>query len=240
MSYNDLKHDPDVIKKAWVKVKPKAIITKEACKIVFPKHYLDGTLGSVEENYYVLGIFAIVIGNKYAVSMANASIPLVPENVNVVHHEGQEFVELMFEANSIVCPDYSLFMNSNIVYEIYNEFYGKANVPFYINPVRLSNLFRTAKSLADVNLGGSPALFDVLASTIIRHEDDLGKQYRYFIKKQSDVEVGKYVYISQSSVIHNRSNFLTKVGGAYFNDGLRSSLITTNNRSDPIEQIYRS
>lgn len=240
MDVTALKRDPDFIKKHWIAQADGSIITTVPCKVYVPKHYVEGPLGTIDENFNVVAIYGVVIGDKYSVSIASAIMPLSPDGTNIVTIDEGSYLELTWEAGSVICPNTDLFKNDQLVYEIYSEIIAKGKTPWYLKYTDLPNVLYSAKKYAGVNLGAARSILEVFSATRARQSGDRSLYYRNMLKKQADVEAIEPDIIPLRSVAFGATNTTSRTVGAYLDPGISSSLVNRTKQNENIEDLLRS
>lgn len=229
--------------KAWrYDNKANVIVAAEPCRIMFPKHYVDGgKLGLMENNILVVAIFAIVVEDKYfAVSNAAAQMPLSPDSVNTVTIDDAEYYELSWDKDSIICPNTKLVKNKDIAYEINSEFVKKGKTPWYMNALDLISLTNTFEEYAGVNLGVSETELGIQTAARMRQPENRTRFIREKFKTQDDLENMPSAIIPLRSIGGGASNTNARIIGSYHNEGIVSSLVNTTEKVEAIEEFLRS
>lgn len=217
-----------------------SVITTQGCKIYIPERYKLKRLMMQGAETYILAIYALVVEDKYyAVSMANAMIPLGPAQISTVKFDDEPYLELTFEAGSTVFTGTDLVKNNTLVYAIFDEFFSKAHVPWFIGYEDLAKLFDTADYHAGLNLGRSRAILEMIASMIARDPDNRTLYYRHVVKDKNTLQRHPPVVIPLRSVALGATNTTAKLIGAYADEGLTSALVNESTRVEPIEAILR-
>jgi len=215
------------------------IVTTKPCKIQVPERYLNRQLASIGAEVYILGIFAIIVDQDYAVSLTNAMMRINPASTETVEIEEENYLEFHFQAGDRVFDSTDLVQNNTLTYYIYDEFVAKGRIPWFMNYFDMAKLFETAKEHAGMNLG-NPAVLELIISTIARDPKEITRLYRHAIKKVEDVYRLAPKVVPFRSVIYNTSDTTSKLIGAYFSDGVTSALVNPSERVERIEQLLRT
>jgi hypothetical protein len=80
-----------------------------------------------------------------------------------------------------------LVKNDVLVYRIYDEYFSKANIPWYFNYEDLGYIFLTAKKHANANVGEDPKVTQLLVSLISRTSADKTLYYRTAVKSREEM-----------------------------------------------------
>lgn len=239
MDISNLKRAPDVIHRNWVNQKGGQIVTKVPCKVLFPKHYLDSQLGSVDERFNTIAIFAVVMGDSYGVSSALAVMPFTPDETNVVTIDGTPYAELSWEAGSVVCPNRNLVVNDKMAYAVYDEIVAKGKTPWYLTPVDLGTLFDSSVKHAGANLHSAPAILQIFTASRVRIPGDRSRYAREVYKTQDDLINMPTDVIPLRSVSYGATNTTARLTGAYLSEGINSSLLNPAKQTEEIEELLR-
>lgn len=211
------------------------LVTTTGCKIYFPKHYVNGKLGSIESNIHVLGIYAIVINDShYAVSAICAKQILTPDTINNVTIDESPYLELIFEPNSVVILGLDTIKVSPFVFNIYDELIAKGKTPWYLDYADLGSLFDSALVHAGANLQSPRAILEMLSASRARLSTDRSKYYRNSLKTQAEYDSTTPDMIPLRSVAYGATNTTAKLLGSYLSEGISSALV---NPSDHVEKV---
>lgn len=242
MDIKSLKHDtPRVLKALHVDKKNHLIIAKEEVRIQFPKHYLTGKLGFLDSRYNVAGIITYIVGNSYSVNLTHAIIPFTPDSVNVLKIDSGEYMELVFNKGSIICPNTKLAQKKTLVFEIYDEIIAKGKQPWYVGHTERGMLLDTIQKFAGVDLGAGKALLAIFTSSCMRSPTDRSIPAREFFKTQADYDNPDLIdVIPLRSVAYGADNTTSRILGSYAKVGLASSLVNPSESTADIENILRT
>ncbi len=238
MDISNLIRDADKVR-ACLKKDNGGIRAIKPCKLYFPNWYVNTELCGIDDEVRVIGIFAIVVDDKYySVSKADALIITEPFTTNIVEINGDSYMELVFTPGDMVLKNINLIRTGTLVYRIYNEIVAKGNVPWYFNLMDLCFVFDTAQLHGGVNLNTDSAILELIASCMARQKNDISKYYRHQTFGKAD-DVKNLKFISLNNVAHQASDTTSKLLGAYFNTGVTSALVTQNNHTESIETVLR-
>lgn len=233
-----LKRDADQVKRHLKVREDGAVYTTAPCKIMIPTRYKERHLANVGAETHVLGIFAIIVGDYYAVNNTCAMMRINPSSTETVSVDDTSYLEFHFNAGDKVIHSTDLIMNDTLTYYIYDEFIAKGRIPWFINYIDLAKLFDTAEEHAGVNLGNR-AVIDLIISTIARQPDDLTKLYRHGLTKIEDVYTNPPAIVPFRSVIWNTADTTSKLIGAHFGDSVTSALVNPSESVERIEELLR-
>lgn len=220
--------------------KTKSLVTARGCKIYVPVRFTERGLASVSVETNVVGIFAIVVEDKYYATMiVNALVRLDPNATNRVNFDGDEYYEFVFNPGSTVIPSLSLVKQNTIVYRIFDEFVNKGRIPWYLRYPELARLFDTAKKHAGANIGGDHEVTELIISMITRNSENRSQYYRQVIQSPEDLDTNPPIHTPLKSVIDSATNTTNKLGGSYMQEGIISALGSPSERTERIEALLR-
>lgn len=237
---SSLIRDPAKVHAALQEMEDGRVIAVQPVKIYSPVRYAERNLSYIGANIYILGIFGITVDDKYlGVSLLNTMVPIEPTVTNRVKIDEDDYYEFVFIAGATVFKTVHLVRTDTLVYRIYDEFIAKGYVPWYLGYEEIGHIFDTAKQFADANIGQNPEITQLIASIIARDPKDRTKYYRTAIQSYEDLAKVKPAFVPLKSVQYSATNTTTKLGGAYFQQGVVSALISPSTRTERIESILR-
>lgn len=227
MDISNLIRKPSIVNKAWFSPPDTGtIIAKKACKVYFPKHYMDGKLGHIDDKFNVMGVFGITVDDKYfCASDALAVMAFTPDVINIVKIQDAEYYELGWEEGSVICPNRFLVQNKSLMYEVSNEFVSKGKTPWYFDKAMMANVYKTDKLHGGVRMGDDRAIISTTASFRARDPKNREQAFRYSVRTQKEFDEGQPDYLPLNSVAATASNTATKLIGAYLQEGMVSAII---------------
>lgn len=240
MNINDLIRDPKRVHANLRELEDGRLITLTGCRIYTPVRFSERGLTSIGVETHIVGIYAIVVEDKYyGVSMVNAMMRIDPGVRNVVNIDGDDYYEFVFEAGSTVIASVNLVKTDVLTYRIYDEIISKGNVPWYLGYSELAKIFDTAKYHAGANIGGDHEVTELLVSMISRDPVDRTKYYRQSVRTSEDLNKIKPAFIPLKSVTYSATNTTNKLAGSHFSEGVVSALVSPSERTERIEELLR-
>jgi hypothetical protein len=217
-----------------------SVIANETVKIYVPNRFLEKGLAYVGVDTYILGIYAIVLEDKYyGVSLVNAMIPIDPSQTNRLKWQDEVYLEFIFNKGATVFKSTDLVKTDVLTYRIYDEILSNGNIPWYVGYEELGHLFDTAQYHAGANIGANQEVTQLIASIVARDSKDRTKFYRSTITETSDLVNHPPVFIPLKSVEYAATNTVNKLGGSYMSVGIVSALINPTERVERIEHLLR-
>lgn len=240
METDKLRRDAPAVLKGLKELPDGRVVALKPCKIYIPRRFADYGLAMVGVETHILGIYAIVMEDQYyAVNSVNAMVSIDPFQTNKIKIDGDEYYEFVFPAGSTVITNLDLVKTDTLTYLIFDEFFQKGNIPWYVGYEELGKIFDTAKKHAGANIGMQREVTQLIVSIVARDSKDRTKNYRTVAKTPEDLVMNKPVFIPLMSVRFASTNTMTKLGGSYFGKGLNSALIDPSDRPERIETILR-
>lgn len=181
------------------------------------------------------GVYALIIGDDYAVSTTLTTISTDPDTIETVTIENMEYYAFHYQAGGRFMTDTACVKVDSLPYRIFDAVIDKGKVPWYLDYLGLSELFDSAKKYCGVNLDTiDHAIFEMVAAVISRQASDRSKFYRH------GKDEGRPAFIPMRSVQYGASNTTAKLIGAYWSEGLMSSLVHPSERKELIEDLLRA
>ena len=214
------------------------VVTTVECKIYIPVRYAERKLAYISNEIYILGIYAIVVEDRYyAISLLNTMVPIDPTETNVIKINNEGYYEFVFSPGSTVFKTTDLVKADALIYRIYDEFLAMGHIPWFVGYEDLGKIFDSAKEFAGANIGTNPEITQLIASLIARDPKDRTNYYRTVINSPTDLVSNPPIFIPLKSVQYSATNTTTKLGGSYFQQGVISALIDPSTRSESIETL---
>lgn len=240
MDWTRWKREPEQAHKALTVLKDGSIMTTRGCKIYVPERFVEKQLAVIGAETYIVGIFAIVVDDKYyGVSTTNAMMRVTPTTISTVKFDQDSYLELTFDPGSVVFATNLLIKSDTLVYYIFDEFIAKGRIPWYIGYEDLATLFESADRHAGVSLGANHSILEMFAAAVARNGQNRSKYYRHSIESQEDPVKRPPAFIPLRSITYGATNTTSKLMGSYWNDGLTSALVNPSEKQERIEELLR-
>lgn len=240
MDYTKLRRDAPAVLKIIKELPDGRMVVTKPCKIYIPKRFADYGMAMVGVETHILGMFAIVVNDEYyAVNTLCAMVSIEPTQTNKIKMQGDEYYEFVFAAGATLVTNLDLVKTDTLTYLIFDEFFQKGYIPWYMGYEELGKIFDTAKKHAGANIGMQREVIQLIASIVARDPSNRTKYYRTLVKTPEDLLAKPPAFIPLMSVQYAATNTMTKLGGSYFGKGLNSALIDPAERSERIESILR-
>ena len=241
--FDKLIRDPKRVESTLVE-KDSKILTKTGCKIYVPDDYRTYNFVKMEGTVEILGIYAIVIEDKYFAT-DNKTIKLVinPDSINSmkVEETGETFIEFSFDPGSVVIESTMVIKDKVLLYFIDDHFYGKGKVPSFLTYESYCTLFIDTEQYSGQQIGSSLSVTGLIAATISRDKNDLSKNYREVIKTKNEQISNPPEIVGLKAITVTASNTLSKTLGAYGGGkGTIAALVNQSRSMDEIEELLRT
>lgn len=236
MDISKLSHDKAKVSSAWM-YKDQAIVAKAALKIMIPSRYFDAGLAIVDPETYTLAVFAIIVEDKYfACSLATSLMKLMPTDRYEVMVDEEAYTIFEFDKGAVVTPNRNLVVRDTLIYDGWEMFISKTKWPWYVTDENVSIIFEDARKWTGVKLGSTPAIVQMIFSTIIRTKGNLNQKYRHALV---DNPMAQMEPVDLRSIIYGPSNTFSRLNGPYAKEGLPTALVNQSERSEPFEELFR-
>ncbi len=240
MDRSQLRRDPQAVRQAMKELPGGVLVTTQPCKIYIPQRYEEYGLAKLGIENHILGIFALVLEDgSYTVCLVNAMVPIDPVQTNKVKFDGDDYLEFVFQKGSTIMKSMDLVKTDTLTYLLFDEFFQKGNIPWYVGYEELGKLFDTAVKHAGAKIGQQREVTELIASIVARNPKDRTQNYRTLIKSEEDLVKTPPVFVPLMSIRYAATNTMTKIGGSYFSKGVNSALLSPAERPERIETILR-
>lgn len=237
------KRDPAYIKSIIKKTKDGRFVSDQALEIHFPSSYEEKHLAKMESYLECLGIFAIVDPkkNKYAVFNIPAMVRLsIPEMREYTYHEDKYKVLKFQPFDDIIIMD-KIEQNDKLAYWIYDYYIALGRVPWYMSYSDVLKIPDQDHQYANEKiLANSFQITDMIYSNIARNPNNNKQMYRYVLKKPEDEYFVHPEWVPLRNITLGSVDTLSKIMGAYYDDGLTSALAEPSKKLTTVERVLRS
>lgn len=238
MDIKKLKRDAAYIRSQLQESGNQLIALKET-KIYFPARFAERDLASIGQDIYVIGLFAVVIDDKFSSMNVTAMVPLTPTTYTTIEIDDVEYYEFIFEPGSVVVSNTDLVIRDTLVYYIVAEIISKGNIPWYLGYHELAAMFDSSEKHAGTRVLSQRKAIELWVSILARNPDKLIQYYAETIQSQNDIVTRPPVIVGMRNVSLIASGTLNRVVGSYMTDGIVSSLLNTSEEVGLLEQILR-
>lgn len=226
-----LKRNPKAIE-SKLYVKDNKVYTREKTIIEFPKWYENKGLLDIQSITFLYGIFAIIIGEEYSVSLIPTHITTTPLVTREVERDEETYVQFIYGKDSVIIDNIEVVKKELLSYELFDNFLIKGKVPWFIEYEDLIRIMDNLVYYAKSNLGNYHIANELVISFIARDKSDKNVFYRQRVKD-------KPLYINMISPFYSTRSTVAKLSSNYFRDSLVSALVQKEEESTRLENIVR-
>lgn len=235
LNVNQLKRDPVAIKKELVQASDHSVRLKTDARLLLPQPWLEKGLLTLGEKTTLLAIYALVIGNVYAVSTTLTMIESDPSVITTETIDDNEFYVLHYKPGDRFIVDANCVRRDSLPYRVFDTVLDRGKVPWFLTGEDLAQIYETSKHFASVGYPVDHSVFEIIIASLSRQKQDRSKFYR---------NGGRFdeppVFIPFRSVMYGASNTTAKLIGAYWTEGLTSALVYPSERKEVIEDLLRA
>lgn len=216
------------------------VIAKSPVTLQFPVRFKEIDLAQIGTESFVFGLFAIIVGDSYALCNVNAYLELGPASVEIVTIDETSYYQFHYQKGDIVFKTKELVARANLIYKAIEEFVFKGKIPWYVGYEDMGKLFDTAEKHAKTSAKILPSVVEFMAAYIGRDKTNRIKYIRETGKDYKDFTQAKMAWVPMRSVYWSAPGTVNKLAGAYFSDGIVSALVNPSERTEKIESILRA
>lgn len=240
MQVEKLTRDASSVTSKLKELEDGSLVCLEPMSITTPTRYVERGLAELGQDTYVVGIFALICGESYAVSLINAMMKIEPSSITTMKIKGEEYYRFDFDKGATLLTSLNLVKKDVLVYKIYDEILSKGKVPWFMTYEDMGAIFSSAKKHAGTHIGSNAVITELIVSLITRTKEDKTKYYRTIVETQADLLSKPPVFIPLKSVEYAATNTTNKLAGSYFADGVISALVNPAERRERLEDILMS
>lgn len=227
----NLKRNPKSIQ-SKVFVKNNKLYCKEKTIIEFPKWYMDKELGTMQEVAQVYGIFAMIVGNEYSVSVIPTLLQTSPIMISEIDRDGVTYLQFIYGKGDCILDDMRAVKYDTISYNFFETFYMYARVPWYVEYEDLVKIMDNLPGYAKSGVGENPIANELVSSFITRSAKDKNVYYRQDMKNGS-------VYVDLMSRFYSVKSGVGLLGGNYMTESIVSALVQPPKAATKLEVLVR-
>ena len=201
---------------------------KEKCTIEYPAWYEDRSLGEQGEEIKYYGIAAIIVGERYCVSVVPTLCSSSPVSVSEIERDGTVYKQLNFGKDDPIINNINVVKHTLKSYEFFEGFFMRARIPWFMEYEDIVKSLDNLVKYGGSNVGGSLIANEILTSFITRPVKDKSSYYRQV--------GGDYVYVDLMNVYHSAIGTVNKLAGNYFSNAITSTLVQENTGETKLER----
>ncbi len=238
INLSHLQRDPDYIRKNLLVTKDKRIIVTKDTMIHIPKRFVDKNLLILGEEVYSLGLFPIIMDNKYSVLNVMALLHMAFPDTNEVTIDETEYYVFNYAQGSEMIKNMSVVRDDYMTYHVFNELVSNGNVPWYMSYLDMAKLYEQSGKYADSAMVHYNQAFQIIVSMLARTKKDRMKLYRYDLNTEKDLTIWPD-FVPLKSVMYVAQSTINKIAGSYMDEGVISALVHPSEHVERIEKLLR-
>lgn len=233
INIKNLKHNPKAINNV-LKQTSDLVLAKDDLMVLFPAKFINKELAIVGSTVRVVSILCIIDSkNNYAVMTAPIYSELTPDKIDDTVIDGELYKVLHFPEDSVFMNGTKLVMSDNFLYDLFDMFYTKGEIPFYLDYENASEIFLESKKYCGNNIGGNSCLFEIITAIVGRNDKNKTEYWRHVLnQKKKGCEL---YYVGLSDIYYAFDNTGSKLIGAYFEQGLVNAV--SNKETKPTNTV---
>lgn len=216
-----------------IEVKQGKIYCSEKCTIEYPAWYEDKGLAETGEELNVYGIFAIIVGERYSVSVIPTLCNISPIAVSEIERDGVLYKQLLFGKGDCIVNNSQVVSYTLKAYEFFESFFMRAKIPWFIDYKDLVRCMDNLVKYADSQVGESLIANELVTSFVTRSNKDKGVYYRQVGGS------GELAYTDLMNVYNSAIGTVNKLAGNYFGNAITSALVQENKGNTKLELHMR-
>lgn len=226
-----MKRDPQFINSLLYRDGEK-LRCKEKCIIEFPKWYEDKELATIQDVVYFYGIFAILIGDKYSVSVIPTLCQTTPIMIKEIERDGVVYNQFIYGKGDVIINNMNVVKMELLSYNFFETFYMYARAPWFIEYNDLLRLMDNLPTYANSNVGGNFISNELTTSFITRSAKNKETFFRQNSKDGSE-------YVDLMNVYYSALSTTNKIAGNYFMESITSAIVQPETQTTKLEDLVR-
>lgn len=224
------------IKKFFKRDETKRTVTfiGDSLQVRIPKRFQSYRMLEITDVIKALGVMDLIINEKYECSLnILGRITIIPSRYEEIVLKDVPYLVAHLEHGDIFINDTNIAQEASVIYAVFCEFVTRGKPLYTFTYEEFALVFDRVKEFVGRGLGVERSVFELIIAHIARDKKDLFKQYRHTDLKSPPV------FIDLNNVSLAPTTTSSRLVGAYFEDGLTASLITTSKEKAPFEEIMR-
>lgn len=233
ISLNKLKYNPEAIKSCFRISNNTTIVTKDI-QIVFLESFLNKELAEIGDVVSLIGIYGIIDeDNNYATCIAPVFQKIYCTKIEDAScDDGKLYKILYIDKDATMLESNDLVVSDNQVYFIYDQFFVKGVIPFYISYNQLPSLLSDADIFCGTGLGNDRHVFEILSSIVAR-----GKDKNVYYRNSPELGKVKPNYTSLSNIYYSLKSSSSKIIGGYYGSGISAAILNPETETSVLEKL---
>ena len=241
LNIHALKRDVAKVKASYREGNDGSIIALKPTKIIFPERFLEKNLAEIGLRSYVAGCYAQVVDDTdYAVVLAVAMLEVKPSSIATIKIDGDSYIEMSFEPGDTILVQQEAIQDKFMAFHMYNELISKGHMPWYMHYDDRIKLLFTANQLAGMELISNHGVLELNVAAISRDPKNINQFYRHAVESYAQADKDIPISISLMSVSYGTTNAVSRLMGAYWEQGLNSELANPSTQVENVERLLRT
>jgi len=229
-----LKHKPDIIKKLF-RASGDSVFTTEDVKIYFPSRFINKSLAILGNTVKLLNFFIVVDGNgNYGKIMKPIMYDFSPNSITEAMMDGVLYTVMEFEKDDVFIPYAVALMNTNFIYSLFDEFFIRGKIPWYLTYIDVVNVLDEARYYTGSAVGDAIVGYEFITAIISRSRKDKKVQYRRLKDRKESP-----VYVGLNNVYYSYDTTGAKILGNYMSEGIVAALVNKETESTAVADKLR-
>lgn len=213
-------------------IKDNKVFTKEKTIIEFPKWYANKELLDIQDVTYLYGVFAIIIGDSYSVSVIPTLINTSPIIIGEIDRDGETYIQLIYGKDDCIINNVNVVKKDLLSYNFFENYFIYAKGPWFMVYEDLIKVMDNLQPYSGSNLGDNFVAAELVTSFIARTKKD-----KSVFLRQDPTATPEFVDLT--NVYFSALSTLNKVAGNYFTEGLTSALVQKEKEPTQLENLVR-
>lgn len=240
MDVKTLLRDAKAVQADLTLLSDKRVVTKKGCVICIPTRFIDRGIATVGVNNSTLGVLAIITTDgKYSVMKVPSRLNIDPTSVSRVMIDNTDYTLFHFTPGSVVFKSTMCVKEDTLTYYMFDEFFMKGNIPWYIGYDDLGQVFATSEQYAGTNVASNRVAIELCAAHLARLKGKPTEFYRHSLSRGPGLK-GDLFFIGLNDVSYAPTSTMYKLAGSYMDQGMVSAFNTKSTNVDRIEAIVRA
>lgn len=240
MDFRQFRRDPAKVQAACKEGNDGSVIALKKTVIYVPERYVEKQLAVIGAQTFIVGVFAQVVDDAYAVFLGAAMVQVEPTSIATVKFGDETYLELSFDPGARVIVTQEVVQDKILTYRMYDEFISKGHAPWFLSYDDKIQVLFTSDELAGVKLMENHAMLELNAAATCRDPADINRYYRHGITDFHYVDTKAPINIPLMSVAYGTTNTVSRLMGSYWDQGVDSALVNPSSEVENIERLLRS
>lgn len=209
-------------------------------KLHVPYRFIDKGLLEIKDRVRVLGCYALIAEDKYFCSDDVTTLfETAPTEINDIIVDDEAYVEMVYTPGDKFLVSTSMLKDNDLVYVVGSEITGNGKIPWYFSKWDLVNINPNYEFYNGLGLHTDLAIYEMLASLMMRNPKNLETPYRVGMKSIMDFKTNPPTIVGINKVDVVVSGTLAKLGGPYLSPSITGALNSESTNLSNMEYLMR-